>query len=212
MFSALLAMSGFALAGAITPGPVNVLALRHGSQSRRAVAAWYVLGASVRYAVVVWIMGQSGHWLLAAPLVARLAPWVCAVYQLWLAWCVASAPVSGHVPSPQTPTPTAAPERATPWQAFRQGAAVQLLNPKAWLVALSGVGTFVLPMVSRGASLASALAWFCGISLLACLLGVGCWAVLGKALSRHLQTPRKQRGFNLLLAALLVGSVLGVLA
>ena len=89
---------------------------------------------------------------------------------------------------------------------------MQLLNPKAWLVALSGVGTFVLPMVSRGASLASALAWFCGISLLACLLGVGCWAVLGKALSRHLQTPRKQRGFNLLLAALLVGSVLGVLA
>ena len=97
-------------------------------------------------------------------------------------------------------------------QAFAQGAAVQSINPKAWLVAMAGVGIFVLPLTGRGMALSSALAWFSGVSLLACLLGVGCWAVLGKALARWLQTPRRQRSFNLLLAATLVASVLGVLA
>ena len=53
MLTSLLAMSGFALAGAITPGPVNVLALRHGTQTHRFAAWLYVLGASVSYALVV---------------------------------------------------------------------------------------------------------------------------------------------------------------
>lgn len=42
----LLAMGSFALVGAITPGPVNVLALRHGSHGPRRQALLYVLGAS----------------------------------------------------------------------------------------------------------------------------------------------------------------------
>lgn len=206
MLTSLLAMSGFALAGAITPGPVNVLALRHGTQPQRSVAWLYVLGASVSYAVVVWVMGQSGQLLLRIPVLAASAPWICAIYLLWLAWRVATAPVS----SPSSQEQDTPPLR--PMQAFAQGAAVQALNPKAWLVALSGVGMFVIPLTARGTAAASALAWFCGISLLACLVGIGCWAILGKVLARWLQTPRRQRIFNGLLAALLACSVLGVLA
>ena len=62
LFSLLLAMAGFSLVGAITPGPVNVLALRHGSQARRRVALGFVLGASASYAAVVWCMGQGAQW------------------------------------------------------------------------------------------------------------------------------------------------------
>ena len=76
MFSLLLAMAGFSLVGAITPGPVNVLALRHGSQARRRVALGFVLGASASYAAVVWCMGQGAQWLVdglpgLAPLAQR---------------------------------------------------------------------------------------------------------------------------------------------
>ncbi len=70
MLSSVLAMAGFALAGAITPGPVNVLALRHGN-GRAGAAFCYVLGASVSYAVIVWLMGQSGQWLLKQPELLR---------------------------------------------------------------------------------------------------------------------------------------------
>ena len=91
MLSSVLAMAGFALAGAITPGPVNVLALRHGN-GRAGAAFCYVLGASLSYALIVWLMGQSGQWLLKQPELLRWAPRICALYLLWLAWQLAKAP------------------------------------------------------------------------------------------------------------------------
>ena len=48
--------------------------------------------------------------------------------------------------------------------------------------------------------------------LAACLLGVGCWAVAGRALVRWLGTGARQRLFQRALALLLVASVLGMLA
>ena len=50
------------------------------------------------------------------------------------------------------------------------------------------------------------------MSLAACLLGVGCWAVVGRALVRWLGTGARQRLFQRALALLLVASVLGMLA
>ena len=149
MFSLLLAMAGFSLVGAITPGPVNVLALRHGSQGCRRVALGFVLGASASYAAVVWCMGQGAQWLVdGLPGLAPLAQWLCAAYLLWLAWQLARAPVEGCA--------LQAAQAVPPWRAFAQGATVQVLNPKAWLVALSGVGLFVLP---QGEGSGAALAW-----------------------------------------------------
>src|SRR3989442_562995 len=94
MSSSLLAMGVFTLVGAITPGPVNVLALRHGAARSRLVSAAYVLGASASYAAVVWVMGQGAQWLLQTlPQLSTAAQWLCAAYLLWLAWRLANAPV-----------------------------------------------------------------------------------------------------------------------
>lgn len=198
-------MASFALVGAITPGPVNVLALRHGSQAPRAVALLYVLGASLSYVGVVACMGLGAAQLLQwLPRLAGGAQWLCAAYLLWLAWKLARAPVGAS-----TPDSASSSDSARPWQAFLQGAAVQTLNPKAWLFALSAVGVFALPGAVGGHQ---ALSILCVVSLLACVLGVGCWAVLGRALTRWLHTPRRQRALHYALAALLVVSVLGMLA
>lgn len=195
-------MAVFTLVGAITPGPVNVLALRHGAARSHRLSAAYVLGASASYAAVVWAMGQGAQWLLQAlPRLSDTARWLCAAYLLWLAWRLANAPLGGA--EPQTPQGS-----QHTLQALLQGAAVQTLNPKAWLVALAGVGLFVLP----GADDAWALLRFCAISLLACLVGVGSWALLGQMLSGWLRTPQRQRLFHRLLALLLVASVVAMLA
>ncbi|MPT12572.1 LysE family transporter [Comamonas sp.] len=208
MLSSVLAMAGFALAGAITPGPVNVLALRHGNG--RAVAAFcYVLGASLSYALIVWLMGQSGQWLLKQPELLRWAPRVCALYLLWLAWQLARAP-GAHGQAARQSAPASLP--AGPGGAFVQGIAIQSLNPKAWLVALSGISMFVAPLAAQQVSLPSALLLFCTVSLLACLLGVGCWAALGHALTRWLNTPLRRQRLNQALAMVLVASVLSMLA
>lgn len=199
-------MASFALVGAITPGPVNVLALRHGSQATRPVALLYVLGASVSYMGVVACMGLGAAQLLQwLPRLAGAAQWLCAAYLLWLAWKLARAPVGAGAPDGAS----GAASSLRPWQAFFQGAAVQTLNPKAWLFALSAVGVFALPSAVDGHR---ALPILCAVSLLACLLGVGCWAVLGRALTRWLRTPQRQRALHYALAALLVTSVLAMLA
>ena len=197
LLSSLVPMIGFTLAGAITPGPVNVLALRHAGRA----AALYVLGASASYAAVVWCMGLGARQAMAlVPALAPAAQWVCAAYLLWLAWRLATAPVGSG-----TDGEGAAPR---PWRAFAQGAAVQALNPKAWLVALSGVGLFVLP---HGAADGRALALFCAVSLMACLAGVGCWALAGRALANWLRTAARQRLFHRALAAVLAASVAGMM-
>ena len=205
-------MASFALVGAITPGPVNVLALRHGSQAPRHIALLYVLGASVSYAAVVWCMGQGARQLVdGLPRLAGTAQWLCAAYLLWLAWRLARA--AAH---PAAADGTTLPHQPTPAaqaaQAFVQGVAVQTLNPKAWLVALSGIGMFVAPLAAQQVSLPTALLLFCAVSLLACLLGVGCWAALGHALTRWLSTPLRQRRLNQSLAMVLVASVVSMLA
>lgn len=199
--SSLLAMTSFALVGAITPGPVNVMALRHGQQSALA-AMVYVLGASTSYAAIVWCMGQSAQHVLAKlPAFAATAQWLCAAYLLRLAWQLAKAPTAEAAQGKPALKHSA-------WRLFVQGAAVQTLNPKAWLFALSAVGVFTLPQSS---ALPHALHVLCLISLLACLCGVGFWVLLGKALRRWLCTEQRQRGFHRLLAALLLASVAGMM-
>lgn len=217
MSSSLLAMGIFTLVGAITPGPVNVLALRHGAARSRRACAFYVLGASASYAAVVWAMGQSAQWLMQAlPRLSTAAEWLCAAYLLWLAWRLARAPAeaaeaeeaaSGDASPGESRQHRESPASRT-LRLLLQGVAVQTLNPKAWLVALAGVGLFVLPQ----ADAALALLQFCAMSLLACLVGVGSWALLGQALSSQLTTPRRQRLFHRLLALLLVASVAAMLA
>lgn len=206
MSSSLLAMGVFTLVGAITPGPVNVLALRHGAVRSRLASASYVLGASASYAAVVWVMGQGAQWLLQTlPQLSTAAQWLCAAYLLWLAWRLVNAPVGQA--GAQEQAGSQRPLQAL-LQALLQGTAVQTLNPKAWLVALAGVGLFVLPH----ANAPWALLQFCAISLLACLVGVGSWALLGQMLAGWLRTESRQRLFHQLLALLLVASVAAMLA
>lgn len=209
MNSTLAAMAGFALTGAITPGPVNVIALRHGHQSACA-AFFYVMGASLSYALIVWLMGQGGHWLLEKPQLLFWAPYLCATYLLWLAWRLASARIGNASLPSQAPPSVILPQSVL--GAFAQGITIQSLNPKAWLVALSGVGMFVAPLAGQQFSLAAALFMFCAISLLACLIGVGCWAAMGHVLLRWLSTPLRQQRLNQILALILVACVLSMLA
>lgn len=196
----LMAMGSFALVGAITPGPVNVLALRHGAAARRGVALAYVLGASLSYASVVWLMGVGGELVLSNPGVVQAARWVGAAYMFYLAWRIASAPPSelnGKVPS----------TRRSGLQTLVEGVLTQSLNPKAWIVALSGVSLFVLPQEN----VPQARWLFVVVSLLACFVGVGSWAWVGRALAQWLTLPARQRAFNRTMGAVLALCVIGML-
>src|SRR5256885_16793359 len=112
MSSSLLAMGVFTLVGAITPGPVNVLALRHGAARSRLVSAAYVLGASASYAAVVWVMGQGAQWLLQTlPQLSTAAQWLCPASLLLPARRPAHAPVGPPRAPPHAGPPPPLPAR-----------------------------------------------------------------------------------------------------
>ncbi len=186
----------FALVGAITPGPVNILAIRHGTARNMSLPLLFVLGASISYTAVVWLMGTGAQHFLSQPTLVTFTQWLGSGYLLHLAWRIAMAPTNPLDMRISSSEPSA-------WSGFVQGVASQTLNPKAWLVALSGASLFVLKSDQADA----ALAVFCGISLLTCLLGVGCWAVLGRLLARWLALPIRQLWLHRLLAAILVLTV-----
>lgn len=196
MSNSVSTMFVFALVGAITPGPVNLLAIRHGTARNISLPLLFVLGASVSYTAVVWLMGTGAQHFLNQPALMTLTQWLGSGYLLYLAWRIAMAPTN--------PLDTRVSSNdSSAWNGFIQGVASQILNPKAWLVALSGVSLFVLKSDQADA----ALAGFCGISLMTCLLGVGCWTVLGRLLTRWLASPTRQLWFHRLLATILVLTV-----
>lgn len=195
-------MAVFALLGAVTPGPVNVLAVRHGLSLHARVPVAFVLGASLSYALVVALMGLGAGQVLNHPMVVQAARWLGAAYLLLLAWRVATSPGAApwHAQGSGNATRGA-------WAAWGQGFVLQALNPKAWLVALSGVSLFVLPQPHP----LSALALFCGVSLLACAIGVGVWAAGGRLLVDWLAPPARQSLFQRALGAALALTVVGML-
>ena len=201
MRASLLAMVTFALVGAVTPGPVNLLAIRHGSSRRGLIPLMFVVGASGSYAIVVAMMGAGAQQLLlGTPILVTGVQWMGAAYLLYLSWSIAVSPLS----------PTVLPggdDKARCWRVMGEGFTVQALNPKAWMVALAGVGLFVLPHSNAPSRL-----WeFTGMSFLACFIGVGAWAALGRVMSGWLEGPRRRKRFNRMLAIALALTVVTML-
>ncbi len=199
-----ISMAFFALAGAISPGPVNVIASALGAAQGFVRALPHVLGATLSYCGVVWLMGSSLQVVLVSyPEIAQVTQYVGAAYLLYLAVRIARA---------QPSVPGAAPQASSALQVWSQGllqgALTQSLNPKAWLVALSGVSLFV----PEGPDSTQRLLMFCAISGVVCFVSVAAWAALGKLIRRLLAHAPYQRLFNRLLAALLVVTVYSMLA
>ena len=191
MWSIVFSMSLFVLTGAITPGPVNLMAIQVGARRGAWGAVPYVAGASMSYALIVWLVGAGVMtWLAGADQQGmRWMQGAGVVYMLYLAWRIASAPVA----------PLTEQQGRDPWWA---GAMMQTLNPKAWLFAMSGISLFVL--VSREGW---RLPVFCTLSGLICFFSVFVWAIAGQSIRRYMASLRWQRGFNRVMATALVCSV-----
>lgn len=192
MNSVLIAMLAFAFVGAATPGPVNLLATTTAVQRGSREAFKLVLGASLAYALVVFLSGSVMHLLVEVmPVLEVGLRWAGSVFLLYLAYQIFTAPVSDL---------TCAESSSSGWWL---GAVAQILNPKAWLVAMSGVSLYVVGQVDQQQWL-----WtFTTVSLVCCLAGVGLWALTGSAFARYLSQPNRQRVFNRIMAIILGASV-----
>lgn len=194
MQSVLLSMSVFAFVGAVSPGPVNIIAASAGAQFGYKKAVFHVLGATFAYTFIVFLCGLGLE--QALKMLPEMTGWLTAfggVFLLYMAFKIATSvgiENSEHLKSAAHPT-------------FFEGVLSQGLNPKAWLVAMSGVSLFVL----KHSPTMLYLVIFCAISFVVCFLGVSAWAAAGNYIGRYLSTTKRQVTFNIAMGLLLGGTV-----
>ncbi|MEJ7807021.1 MAG: LysE family translocator [Telluria sp.] len=193
--SMLLSMTAFALAASISPGPVNIVALSSGARHGVAASMAHVTGATVGFTLLLLLTGLGLHEMLTRlPWLTDAIRWAGIAFLLYMAWRLAID--SGELNAGQ----------AAQQPSLAHGAAMQWLNPKAWLAAVAGMGTFA----SSGD--AGAVWLFTGVYFIVCYLSIASWALAGSFLSQYMQTAHRVRLFNRTMAALLVVSVIYLVA
>ncbi|WP_432471328.1 LysE family translocator [Amphritea sp. HPY] len=186
----------FALIGAISPGPVNIIATGAGANFGFMRALPHVLGATVAYTLIVFLVGVGLNEVLEAyPQITATLQYLGGAFLLYMSYKIATAkPLSDDTTTEKSPP------------SMLEGALAQGLNPKAWLVSMSGVSLFVV--ANSPATLY--LLVFCLISFVVCFVGVGSWAAIGHLIRKLLANARYQVAFNIVMGLLLSSTVLTI--
>lgn len=186
----------FAFVAAITPGPSNVLLTATGAQAGfwRGLPCAFGVSAGMGSLMFLAALGL-GSVLVGHPDVMTAIRFVGAAFLLWLAWKIATSPAGG---GQSTAKPTG----------FFGAAALQWVNPKAWMVATGAVATYL--HADTGAAIVQA-ALFAGVFVSAAFPSNLVWLGFGATAQRLLQDERRGRIFNLVMGVLLAGSVVAIL-
>lgn len=187
-------MAAFALAASISPGPVNIVALTAGARHGFKASLRHVAGATVGFSALLLSIGLGMHEVLRHwPGLTRLIQWAGVAFLLFMAYRLAVD--DGRVRA----------DAADDGPSFAGGAAMQWLNPKAWLASVAGMGVYA-------ADGDRARIWlFTAIYFVICFASIATWAYAGTFLRHYLQEPGRVRAFNRAMALMLAGSALYLL-
>jgi threonine/homoserine/homoserine lactone efflux protein len=199
------AMFGFVTS--ITPGPNNMMLLASGLNFGVRRTLPHMFGISIGYVVLMLAAGLGlGEALRDVPGAFLVLKLVGGAYMLWLAWHIARAvPPSEEAAQGEGHT---APGSATHGpMSFLGAVAFQWVNPKAWVIVVTAVATYVAPN-----NLVRDLVIVTGVCGLINLPSIGVWTIFGASLRRLLRDPLWRRRFNVTMAVLLVASLWPLLA
>ena len=186
-----LAAAAFCFAGALTPGPNNVMLLASGVNFGFARTVPHMVGVVSGYAFLILVVGLGlGQTVVAHPVAFQALRIGGALYMVWLAWKVATA--SGGPKAEGRGKPLT----------FLEAAAFQWINVKGVLVAISAVAAFTRP-----GAFSVTLAGLIAVSFIATVTSVVVWAAFGTGLRQFLSDPRKARIFNVVMAVLLLAAL-----
>ncbi len=182
----------FASVASITPGPTNLLILGSAARFGLSIALAIAVGASLGASVMLLVVGLGlGELLGRAPLLQTAMTWAGAAWISWMACKLMRRDAAGLD------------ERTIDRrQGFVQGAGLQLINPKTWLMTVSVTAIFLDGQASL-AVVTSYAALFLLVST-PCLVA---WGVLGAGGARLLRQPPRLLLFNRCMALLLLASV-----
>ncbi|MEV4780279.1 LysE family translocator [Burkholderia sp. LMU1-1-1.1] len=192
----LLPLCTFAVVSSITPGPNNAMIMASGLNYGFARSLPHLFGICCGFAFMIFATGLGLHAVFVQfPMLQLILKYAGAIYLLWLAWKLAhAAPMNAEQAARSKP------------MGFVGAAAFQWVNPKAWVMAVSALTTY-LPQ-GFGIGDVAQLAGVFGVIGIFC---VGAWAMFGVAMRRLLQDPRSVRIFNVVMALLLVATLYPIL-
>ena len=187
----LVALAAFAFVSAITPGPNNVLLWASGATFGFRRTLPHVLGTALGIGAMALAAGAGVAALIASLPALGVAMRIAgSVYLAWLAWQILGA---GAVTTTTVGRP------------FGLGGAMafQLLNPKAWILALGAVTTFLPPELPLVAGMAAV-----ALTMMSMIVPASAaWAWAGGAMARWLTEPRTRRVVSVVLAAMVIATI-----
>ncbi|KAE8439647.1 MULTISPECIES: LysE family transporter [Halomonadaceae] len=190
----MLAIVAYALGVMYTPGPVNLLGLNVGINGQGKTSLGFCLGVGLAMLLYLLVLGWAGAAWISQDSLVLLSALGCA-YILYLAYKVAraNATLDTHAPAPRM-------------LSFRDGLMMQLLNPKA-MVATLPIATLQFP--AEGIQGMSLFIWALGLAALAAG-APGSYVVIGSLLGQRVRQPMFIKGFNWIMAGLLVAVSLSI--
>lgn len=190
--SSLLSLTLFAIAGAFTPGPNNMISAASGAAFGFRRTLPQIWGVALGFPVMVLAIGFGlGGVFTAVPPLHMILKIIGAAYLLYLAWKIASAA------GPHGSAPIAQP------MTLLQSALFQWVNPKAWTIALGVVPAFT----TIGGNFTAEVLLIALVMGIVTLPALALWAGFGVVLARTLSNDRQRRVVNLTMAALVAASV-----
>ncbi|GAA0785259.1 Threonine/homoserine/homoserine lactone efflux protein [Marinobacterium sediminicola] len=187
----------FAFTMTATPGPNNMMLTASGANFGFRKTLPHIVGVMLGCVGLMTAVALGlGHIFTTWPILQSVLKVVGSAYLLWLAWKIATAaPPSAKSASEAKPL------------SVMQAAAFQFANPKAWIMAISGVASFTL--AGDGYLLSAAL--LIGLMALVTIPAISMWAGFGVAVGRMLKTARHWRVFNLSMGGLTAACVVLIL-
>ncbi len=202
-FTALLVLCS---AMSFSPGPNTTLsaALAANSGLRRALV--FCLAVPVGWTGLMLACGLGlGALILWSPLLRGAIKWLGIAYLCWLAvrlWRIAPA-----VGASATPSSTAQPSAPGLHVGFWEGVGMQFVNVKAWMLALTLTGGWVINAQGQPApNPDQRLLLVCVVMVVFAFSSNASYALLGAALRHWLSVGQRMQAFNRTMSSVLVAT------
>lgn len=156
----------------------------------------HAIGVSLGFFVMLLAVGIGiGALIKSSPIIYNILKYLGALYLLWLAWKTA---ISHSVEQNSN-------KQGSPLTLL-EAALFQWINPKSWMMAISGITLYTSPQYPYISMLLVAI-----IFTLINFPCVAIWATLGHSLRERLKNPKILRLFNFIMGGLLALSAISVL-
>lgn len=186
----------FAFVSSITPGPNNTMLLISGVNFGFRRTLPHMLGVTFGFAILVLVSSMGlGAIFMRWPILYTILRFVSAAYLLFLAWQITRS--TGQF---------TAKESANKPISFLKAIMFQWVNPKAWVMAIVAVTTYV-----SGENFVFNVAILTVVFLIFVFFSAGVWTLFGNWIQRYLHRPHYLRIFNITMALLLVLSLFPLL-